>query len=330
MKQQNTRIYLGIDIGSSAVKAVRLQGDITGIQLTDIGCIPFSRPVLQDGRIHDPAAIVEALASMAFLSAGDTPPAAVCASLPGLATTTRFTTLPESSPQEFYKLLQSDAQTYCDPEAHLFAAKLLQERPPRSPEADGVPRRGVMLLMAERAVLQEYTDVLQHAGLANVAMSVDLLACAKAFANQIHLSGEAGDKTAIIHLGAQSTILLVLKSGQVIFTRSMRNDPTRDLAENTVAEAGRSFAYFLEQSGEGSISRVLLSGGPVGDSACFDVFRHHLGIPVERGNPLVDLDLPVIQEAEANRITHQLVVAIGLGLIGLQAHHLTRLSAGIF
>ena len=147
------------------------------------------------------------------------------------------------------------------------------------------------MLMADKALLQKYTNVLHQVGLANVAISVDLLACAKAFANQIHLTTEAGNKTGIIHLGAQSTSISVLKAGQVIFTRSMLNDPRKDLAEHTVSEAGRSFTYFLEQSGEGSISRVLLSGGPAGDPACFDHFSKHLGIPVEQGNPLVDIDL---------------------------------------
>ena len=105
-------------------------------------------------------------------------------------------------------------------------------------------------------------ETMQLAGIHDPNFSVDILASLKAYENCLKKMATAGDKTCIIHVGMQTTNISIVKSGILIFTRSMQNDETKDLAANIVFETRRSLDYFLEQSGEDKVSRVLLSGGP--------------------------------------------------------------------
>ncbi|MBU1105733.1 MAG: pilus assembly protein PilM [Candidatus Riflebacteria bacterium] len=327
---KNRNEFLGIDIGSSAIKAIKLKVVDSGIQLTDHGCVTFPTPAIKDGKIIDRKSIVDALKSIKFLFSAEKQPENVCVSIPGVSTTTRFARLPEFSYREFNKLLNSEAQTYCDPEKYTFSAKLLNEKEPDFSEANPVTKKCVMLLMAEKSMLGEYAETLQESGISCANFSVDILASVKAFESACKKHAEGEENTGIIHVGAQTTNISVVKSGILIFTRSMQNDEEKISPEKISFEARRSFDYFLEQSRESKISRIILSGGPSSDEVFRQSIGKNLGIAIELGNPLEEIEITASDKAGIISNIYQFPVAIGLALISVHAATITRLNSGFF
>lgn len=322
--------FIGIDIGSSAVKAIKFTTTDSAIQLADHACITFPNPVIKDGKILERKSIVDALKSIKFLFSEGKATGNICVSIPGCSTTTRFARLPEFSLMEFNKLLKSEAQTYCDPEKYTFSAKLLGEKQHVSKESGAVTTKDVVLLMAEKSLLSEYTEILQEAGISEANFSVDVLASVKAHESWLKNLAKAEECSGIIHVGAQTTNISVVKSGRLIFTRSMQNGEENISPEKISYEARRSFDYFLEQSKEGKLSRVILSGGPSGDKAFRLAVGKELGMTVEFGNPLEEMEITDSDTAGIINGINQFSVAIGLALISIHSSFVSKFSSGFF
>ncbi len=323
--------FLGIDIGSSSIKVVRFSAGENDLRLTHHECVSFPKPAISRDGVIDRAAIVDALRSMNPRLTWNPRYDHVCVAIPGVLTTTRFAAIPELSNQEFRKHLQSEAQTYCDPESFIFAAKLIGERP----RIRGNPQRAskskmVFLIMAERSILDTFWGIMEDAGIPNPNFSVDALGTTKAYENSIGRLGSPGGVTGIIHIGAQTASISSVREGGLIFIRSMVNDPTKDLARNTGQEARRSYDYFREQSKVEKLDRILVSGAP----ACDEEFRNNLseglGWPVVLGNPLESIVPAAVAGVQEIENAPRFAVAIGMGMIAHQAWFSGMFEAGLF
>jgi Tfp pilus assembly PilM family ATPase len=225
--------------------------------------------------------------------------------------------------------LQSEAQIYCDPGNFTFSAKLLNERPIGSYEKGDKAKNEILLLMAGKEMLSEYSQVLREAGIHNVNYSVDILASIKSAELWLMKHAESCDKTAIIHIGAQTTNISIIRAGILIFTRSMLNKENKISAEKICFEAKRTFEYFLENSREDKISRILLSGGRVDEQFRKKICKG-LQIETEVANSLEEIEVNTENKLEIVNNLNSYPVAIGLALISIHANHVSKLSSGFF
>ncbi len=322
--------YLGIDIGSTSVKAVRLADTTEGLVIKGYDSLIFPRPVITRDKEIDTPAIVKALHSMKSIVSEKPRQTHTCIAIPGFMTTTRFTSLPESTSPEFKKLLQSECQTYCDPESFIFAAKMLERRGNFRENPD-LPRwqRQVLLLMVEKAILDTYWEIAEQAQLPNPNFSVDVLGQIKAFtAPESKNHSTFDEKVGIIHVGAMTSSIMIVRNGKLIFVRHMLNAPDKELIENTAFETDRSFAYFYENSGIDSLDQILVSGSHANDEHFKKTLSDRLGIKVMEKSPLEGL---IAGEQSMSAEKAQLfATATGMAKISWQGWVSTKLAAGFF
>jgi Tfp pilus assembly PilM family ATPase len=313
------------------MKVVRLQGEEEKLRLRDMQAVPFASPVVDHAGNLDQSSIVAALQSIGAIREMSCQSDHVCMAIPGFLTKTRFARLPEVGVREFAKLLKSDAQTYCDPDSYVIAGKVIGGcgNSRRDPDIANW-QRDVFLFMAGKTVLDAFAAITDRVGILSANFSIDVLGLAKTLERTAGSDDSPPQCTGIIHLGALSTIIMVVKAGVPIFVRSMLNDAEKDLAENTVFEAHRSFEYFLEQSKESGLRRVVLSGGPVAAPGMGKKMGDGLGLPVIISNPLALVENTAALDPEATKDPHRFAIAMGMALIMADACYEGKLTAGFF
>jgi Tfp pilus assembly PilM family ATPase len=322
--------YLGIDIGSTSLKAVRLAESNEGLVIKGFESLTFPHSVINKDKEIDQKTIIEALASIESLITDNPRHTHSCIALPGFMTTTRFTSIPESNSPEFKKLMQSECQTYCDPESFIFAAKLLERRGNFGEDPD-MPKwqRQVLLLMAEKSILDQFWTIAEKTRMPNPNFSVDVLGQIKAFASDEAKSHSITDeKIGIIHVGVLTSSIMVVRNGKLIFVRHMLNDPEKDLIENTLYETERSFAYFYENSGVSVLDQLLISGRFAKDELLRKKASERLALQTNCKSPLqgfasTSQTIPADQE-------QLFATAIGMAKISWQGWVSTKLAAGFF
>lgn len=322
--------FLGIDIGCEVLKVVRLAMTADGLAVTAQARVPFPAPVIDRNMQLNKPEILTGLSTVKSLLTRNSRNTHSCVSISGFMTTTRFVRLPESTTQEFHKLLQSECQTYCDPESFIFSAKLLDRLGNFRYDPD-MPkwRRDMLLLMVEKDILADYHDIAELASIPNPDFSVDFLGLAQAFsAENARNIGPDNEVTGIIHVGAMNTSISVIRKGYPIFVRHMLNDLAKDLVENTCFEAGRSLDYFYENSGINSLDKLLVSGGHMADEGFRSKLGERLKVSAELGNPLQGL--AATDDAELIENPHLYAVALGLARISMHSRMSARLEAGFF
>ena len=330
-RKNHAEEFVGIDIGSSSVKAVRMTVADENLRVIDCQAVDLPAPAIsKDGELNRPA-IIASLKTLQPLLVRNRRFDHVCVSIPGFLTTNRFATIPDSTNVEFRKFLNSEAGTYCDLATCACAAKILGDRViPRSEGAVTRRLKNVFLLMVGKSLLDAFWEIMEEVGITDPNFSVDILGLVKALESSVREIGKNDEKTVLFHVGAQITIIAILRGTDLCFIRWLVNDPGMDPVANLVFEAGRSFAYFLEQSKEDKLRRILLSGGRTDIEALGQALSAGLGLPVIAANPLSSPEIATAHCPEFLPLGSRFSVAIGMGLLAFQAWFSGKHTEGLF
>jgi len=313
---------VGIDVGSSAVKLVRLRESRGNFHLVNIGIMPLAPETIVDNTIMDSSTIVESIRNL--LTSMKIKVKRVATSISGHSVIIRKIMLPIMTDAELEASISWEAEQYIPfdiSEVNLDFQIL-------GPDAKDPSQMNVMLVAAKKDFVDDFVAVFAETGLEPVVMDIDCFAVENMFDYNYGFVEE--EVVALIDLGASATSVNVLKGNVSLFTRDIQTggnllgeelqkrlgvsseeaeraklgdrdlpdvDPEsvdevlRDAIENLVQEVQRSLDFFTATSSEDRVTKVYLTGGVSSSQRVREALEKRLGLPTERANPFRNLTI---------------------------------------
>jgi type IV pilus assembly protein PilM len=338
---------VGLDIGSSAVKAVELRPVGKGYKVVAFGMEPLPPDAIVDGAIIDGAAVADAIRRL-FDTQGITT-REVAASLSGNAVIVKKITLPAMTDAELAASIMWEAEQYIpfDIQDVNLDCQVLS-RPPKGVAAGTMD---VLLVAAKKETLADYTGVIAQAGRIPSIMDVDAFALQNAY--EVNY-GARDAIVALLNVGASAININIVRGDQSLFTRDVpvggnaytealqkdfqipheaadllkRGIPADGLdpmqvqstvlmvTEGLLLEVHKTLDFFRGTTGADHIDLLLVTGGGAQVDGLVDALHDRLGIPVEVFDPFKAIAFEpslfgVPSQAEAAAAS---AVAVGLAL----------------
>ena len=307
-------LLTGLDIGSHAIKLVRLKARQGGYQLVNFGVMPLPPRAIVDHTITDEGSVVTALRNLLRMEKISTADTAVAVS--GQAVLTKTIRLPRMRDRELAEAMQWEAEQHIP--FDMADVNLDFRILPAGNETGG--QMDVLLVAARKARVAERAQLLTAAGLRPVVIDIDALALANAF-EAAHGLAEA--PMALVDIGAGTTTINIVSNGVTLFQRALatggerytsalqnalgvttdeaealkmghghidaaRREVLLDVMATVSAEIGaelrQSFELFRTTTHR-DIARATISGGCARIKGLDRFLGGHLGLPVSVANP---------------------------------------------
>src|SRR5262245_41753420 len=186
---RKTRDSFGLDIGTSAVKAVQLRRAQAGWTLAALASVPLPADVIVEGTIKDPPAVVEAIKHAVTEAGIDARDAVI--GVAGRDLITKKVQLPEVPVKELRDAVELEAEHHI-PFAfdEVFLDYHVVSR------HDGA--MDLILVAVKKSKVVEYVGVVEESGLNAVVVDVDGFALGNQF--ELNQQNERGEAVALIDL----------------------------------------------------------------------------------------------------------------------------------
>ena len=210
-----SRSVVGLDIGSSAVKAVELKPAGKGFRVAAFGTEPVPPDSIVDGAIIDGAAVAEAIRRVFDSKAFKTKE--VAASLSGNAVIVKKISLPVMTASELDESIYWEAEQYIpfDIQDVNLDYQILDAG--GGPDAKGT--MDVLLVAAKKEKIADYTGVIAQAGRTPVVVDVDAFALQNAY--ELNYGFEPGAVVVLLNAGASAININIVVNAQSVFTRDV-------------------------------------------------------------------------------------------------------------
>ena len=185
----------------------------------------------------------------------------------------------------------------------------------------GTGRQEILFAAVPKEMVSQRMDILQGAGLNPIAVDVDCLALANCFLRLKNLAPD--EHVMVLNVGARLISLGILGRDNLYFIRdiSLKLKGTLDFKEKSIldratGEIGRSIHYYQGKASGKNVARIFLTGGAAVAPETSDLLSKALQIPVERWNPLenVEFDADKLGAEFGKSQGYLLAIAIGLAL----------------
>jgi type IV pilus assembly protein PilM len=340
------QLTVGLDIGTSAVRAAELDVSHGRPVLHTYGQVGLPPGSLVDGEIRDVSAVTEAITKL--WKNGQFSTTSVIVGIAGLRAITREIDLPFVPDNEVDSAVrfQSEEVIPFPPDQTILSSQVLADY--TSPEGDKMRR--VLVAAAHVDLVNGVINAVEKAGL--TVDGVDLISSALVRA----VGGQEGSDQpeAIVSIGAGLTVVVVHQQGRPQFVRTIGSGgnattasvsaaldlPTTDaegvkrrIGEPSVqmqaaeraanasmtelaGEIRNSIQYFASLPGRLPVSRVLVTGGGSELSGFNQMLEDQVRLPVMTVSPLARLDTSKLDlsEDQAREIGPVLTTPIGLAL----------------
>lgn len=334
---------IGIDIGSTSIKLVKLKGGKGGYEIESIGIAPLPSEAIVDNTLMDSSVVVDGLKSL-FDGLGMKTLKDAASSVSGNSVIIRKINLAVMSSEVLEEEIQWEAEQYIpfDVNDVNIDFQILE------PDENDPSKMNVLLVASKKDIINDYQSVFAEAGLKLVLIDVDVFAVQNAF--EMNYEPEADEVYALVNIGANMMNLNVVKNGVSLFTRdvqmggglyteeiqkkmaisgedaermkvSVKEHSPSDLLEamarinETLSlEIRRSLDFYNSNAIEGRITKVYLSGGGCKSYNLVEAVSARLNLPVEIINPFsrIKFDEKKFEKAFLDEIAPIMTVAIGL------------------
>ena len=343
---RRTRSVVGLDIGSSFVKAVELKGSGKAFKVSAFGIEPVPPDSIVDGAIIDGTAVADAIRRL-FDSRG-IKTRDVAASLAGNAVIVKKITLPKMTDAELGETIYWEAEQYIPFDVQDVNLDY-QVMSTGSGAASGT--MDVLLVAAKKEKIADYTGVITQAGRTAAIVDVDAFALQNAYEKNYGLDSHA--VVALINFGASAINVNILGGGQSLFTRDIsigghaytealqkelnlsyesaemlkRGVPVsgltmesarpilRTVNENVLLEIQKTFDFYKASASTDHIDRIVVSGGASRVDGFREMLQERFSAPVEEFDPFraVGWDTKKLG-ADPSDVGATAAVAVGLAL----------------
>jgi type IV pilus assembly protein PilM len=316
----NKRSLVGLDIGSSSIKAVEAtpRGRAGGFELSHLGVAKVPSEAIVQGAFLNASAITDAIRE-AFEN-GKIRTKNVAAAVSGHSVIVKKVNLPTMTREELDDQIRWEAEQYIP-----FDVNEVNLDFQIVDSGNDQGQMEVLLVAAKKDLIDDYVQVIREAGL--VPAAIDVAAFAVENAYHANYESRSGETVALVNIGAQVVNINIISNGVPCFTRDIttagnqyteeiqkalsisfaeaeriklggRGTDTHDVVpheveqamqsvtETVIGEISRSLDFYGATSADSRIERVYLAGGASKVSGLAKAFHDRTGLPVAAMNPL--------------------------------------------
>lgn len=334
---------VGLDIGSSAVKAVELKKAKDGYELTAVGLEPLSPETVVDGAIIDALSVSSAIDRI--FQAQRIKNKEVATSVSGHSVIIKKITMPLLDDDELYDQVQSDAGQYIPFDIADVSLDYQVLEP--TPAGDGYD---VLLVAVKRDKINNYQSALIGRSLSLV--DVDAFALQNTF--ETNYEPEPAATIALLNIGASVMNINIVRGGVPLFTRDVsvggnqytdalqkelelsfedaenvkrgqsvagvgeeqKSAVLRSVSEILVLEIQKTFDFFRASAGAEHISHIYAAGGAARTPGLISMLKEEFQMPVDEIDPFrrITYNPGKFSDDYIREIAPRLAVCVGLGL----------------
>ncbi|MCC7416039.1 MAG: type IV pilus assembly protein PilM [Acidobacteria bacterium] len=343
------KAVVGLDIGSSAVKAVELKAAGKTFKVIAFASEAIPPDSIVDGAIIDGAAVADAIRRLFEHKAFKT--REVAASLSGNAVIVKKISLPVMTEAELAESIYWEAEQYIP--FDIQDVNIDYQIVGAGGGAESKGTMDVMLVAAKKEKIADYTGVIAQAGRLPVVVDVDAFALQNAYEANYGVDPEA--VVVLLNAGASAININIISGEQSVFTRDVSMggnayteavqkelnlpfdsaeqakkglpvdgvsfDEVRPvlhaMTENVLLEIQKTVDFFKASATSDRIDRILLSGGASRTDGFAEAVAERFGAPVEPFDPFKKIALDAARlglSPEAEAAMPAAAVAVGLAL----------------
>lgn len=339
------KTVVGLDIGSSSIKAVELKRSRAGIQLAHLGFEPLATDVVVDSMIMDSPSVSNAITKI--FGDNSLKERVVATSVSGHSVIVKRITVPTMTDQELAERIQVEAAQNIPFDINdVNTDYQVLDGDVSSPQMD------VLLVAVKKDKILNYTNVLSMAGKTPAVVDIDVFALQNCY--EYNYQPAPNSTVALLNLGASVMNINIVKGDTPLFTRdvsvggnqytdSLQKEldlsfgeaeafklgermPTvsedakapilQQVTELIVLEIQKTFDFFRATSSGEHIEKIFMAGGSACVPGLVEALRREFSLPVEFLNPFLRIDYlattPGVELIEHN--AGQMAVAVGLAL----------------
>lgn len=334
---------VGLDIGSSSVKAVELRRVKKGFELIHAGLEPLASDTVVDGAIMDALSVSESIGKV--FSSQKIKTKTVATSVSGHSVIVKKIPLPAMSDEELEESIQWEAEQHIP----FDIADVNLDYQVLSTESAGSAE--VLLVAVKKDKILNHTNVITQAGRVPLVVDIDAFAIQNAY--ETNYNPAPNTTTALLNIGASIMNIVVTRGGMPLFTRdvsvggnqftdALQKDMNLSFEEAEQVKQGKSIAgvqsegvaslvqsvsevlmleiqktfdFFRATTAGEQLQRIYVSGGCAKVEGFLDLLQSRLGLPVEMLDPFRNIAVAKgIDLARLDEVSPSMAVAVGLAL----------------
>ena len=339
---------VGLDIGSSAIKAVELTKSKKAYELANFAYEPMGPDSVVDGAIMDAPAVAEGIKKV-FLT-GKFKPRAVATGVSGHSVIVKRVVVPAATPSDVAASIQFDAEQYIP----FDIGEVNLDYQVVGPGITTTEEAGmeVVLVAAKKEKIHNHMNVISLAGKNPEVVDIDAFALQNVF--EANYTVSPNKTVALLNIGASLMNINITKGGTPLFIRDvpvggnqytdilqkelqldfqeaedLKLGKTGDseaelvqpllesITEMLMTEVQKTFDFFRETYPSETISQVLISGGASQMLGLAEKIQATFSYPTEVLNPFRSITFgPKVNAAKVTSLGPALAVAVGLALRG--------------
>lgn len=350
-KAMSKKNLVGLDIGSSSVKAVELGRKGAALQLLNLGFENLQTDTIVDGQIMELNNVSNVISSI--FSEHRIRTTRVAAGVSGHSVIVKNIVLPQMSEEE----LQESFSWHAEEHIPFDIADVNLDYELTGNSSDSL---SVLLAACKSDKIANVKQAIQLAGKQPVIIDVDAFALQNCY--EVNYQPRAGEIVALLNIGASTMNINILNGTRSVFARDAsvggsqytsllqkelglgyeqaeavkRGQPLPDGIEprpiqpiiETVSdilalEVRKTMDFFRATAEEGqqSIQKILIAGGGSKLPGLADYLSRRFEIPVEAFDPFrqIDVDDKKFDPEYMKEIVPEMAIAVGLALRGVEA-----------
>jgi len=337
---------VGLDIGSSTIKAVELKSTKSGYELVNFGMEPLTPDTVVDGAIMDAPSV--AMAINKIFESQKIKTKHVATSVSGHSVIVKRIPLPYMTEDELFDRIRAEASQHIPFD---IADVSLSHQVLESTET----QMDVLLVAVKMEKILNHTSVLQQASKEASVVDIDAFALQNCFLVNYSQDGNAPDQTiALLNIGASVMSINIMRGEIPLFTRDVsvggnqytdalqkeldlgfedaeraktgeavgsvsdeqRTSILRSVSDILILEIQKTFDFFRATASGENIQRIYVSGGTARVPGLIELLREEFAMPVEELHPFrkVTINPAKHNEDQLRDLAPRLAIAVGLAL----------------
>src|SRR5712672_1208287 len=329
---KKSRQLVGLDIGSSSIKAVELKSTKSGYELVSFGMETLAPDTVVDGAIMDAPQVANAISKIFDTQRIKTKN--VATSVSGHSVIVKRVPLPLMTEEELYDRIPSEASQHIP--FDIADVNLSYQ----------------LLEAVKKDKILNHTNVLAQAGKTPVVVDIDAFGLQNCF--EVNYEPDAGQTVALLNIGASVMNINIVRGGIPLFTRDVsvggnqytdalqkeldlsfedaerlkkgediagvaeehRGTILRSVTDILILEIQKTFDFFRATASGESIQKILVAGGTARVPGLVDLLREEFAMPVEELNPFrkVLINPGKHSDDQIREMGPRLAIAVGLAL----------------
>ena len=338
---------VGVDIGTSAVRAAEIETGEGRSQLVTFMQVGITPGAVVDGEVHDVSAVADALKRL--FNVGGFSTKSVTIGVAGVRAITRDIEIPYVPDDEVDSVVRFQASEVLpfSPDQVVMQSQVISD----FAGSDGGMMRKVQVVAAHKEVVMPAAEAVERAGLDLVAVDLVPLALIRALCDQSYAIEQP---EALLSVGAGLTVLVVHQKGRPQFVRmvnvggntaTMAISGTMDIPfgdaetlkkrigyddspqvqaaaratessiKELIDEVKNSLRFYSSLPNGGQVARLLVTGGGSRLKGFLPMLQEEAGVPVYPVSPLAKLDMSKVDATPDQIAEMDAVITTAAGLV---------------